>query len=465
MIALQYTRRHKNPNQTIMEKEKRKRHMGWKIVELRGDAFSRGVQHGTILSSELATLKRAFPNLVRKVYKVSFKKYTAKCAETLPLAQFTAKWPEWAAELEGMVVGARTAGVNLTAEFLLHWNMYLSMDPFYDSKRRNNRCCAFIACGEATETGEIVIAHNTHSTFEEAAISNIISYVYPDVGYAFVMQTMPGLIASSMDWFITSAGMVGCETTIGNFKEEPDFSKTPYFCRIRECMQYGGSNDDYLRIMVESNAGDYACSWLFGDIKTNEIAMLELGKNLWSVERTNSGAYVGANWVNDERLRMTETTLTHVDACYVRNTRLSELVFLRFWGKINSQNAKRILSDHYYSIEGTDTPRGYSICRHMETERDSMPGHNPYDLYGTIDGKVATSDTARKMAFWARWGSSCGRVFHATEHAKKHPEYRSKIGFVMNFSGNPWAKISVPEINLYRSGLLHACKSEAIDRL
>ncbi len=418
--------------------------MGWKIVELRGDAFSRGVQHGTVLSSELAMLKRVFPHLVRKVYKVSFKKYVEKCTETLPLTQFAARWPEWAAELEGMVVGARTAGVHLTAEFLLYWNMYLSMDPFYDTKRSNHRCCAFIACGEATETGEIVIAHNTHSTFEEATISNIISYVYPDVGHAFVMQTMPGLIASSMDWFVTSAGMVGCETTIGNFTEKPDFSKTPYFCRIRACMQYGRSLNDYVGIMTQSNAGDYACSWLFGDIHTNEIAMLELGKNTWSVERTHSGAYVSANWANDERLRFTETTLTNVDASYARNTRLSELVFSRFWGKIHANNAKRILADHDSSMEeGADNkkPGGYSICRHMETERDSMPGHTPYDLYGSIDGKVATSEMARKMEFWARWGSSCGRIFHSKTHVKKHPEYRHRIGLVHDFSGKPWTKI------------------------
>lgn len=414
---------------------------GWKHIVLIGDAFTRGKQHGTALRSELAVMKRAFPNMVRRHYKVTFDAYLRKCAKVFPWAVFAEKCPEWARELEGIAHGS-----GVSTEFLLALNMYLSMAPFFEHGGcSGQRCCAFIATGDATKDGKIVMGHNTHAGFDEAKFSNIISYIRPDKGHAFVMQTAPGLIASSMDWFISSVGMMGCETTIGDFKEKPDFrnANTPYFCRIRECMQYGTSIDDYKRIMLTFNAGDYACAWLFGDTNTNEVAILELGKHMYSFERTYSGAYVGANWVHDDALRRAETTQrlryrNKINGNYARNSRLEELVGRV---KMDVSLAKHVLADHYNPITDSYEPSGYSVCRHMELEPDKMPGHEPYDMYGAIDGKVTTSNLAKKLAFWGRWGSSCGRVFSHTEHVRRHPEYESDVSFIGDFSGNPWTKI------------------------
>lgn len=429
-----------------------KQQVGWKIIELRGDAFCRGRQHGMYLSSELGYLKRVLPNLIRRYYKVKFAEYMAKCAKVLPLHTFARKWPEWTQELEGMVEGAKTKGVIIHLDFLIAWNLYLSMDPYFKHgpcTRGHQRCSAFIATGQATHDHKIVMGHNTHCGFDEASLSNILSYVYPDKGHAFMMQTMPGLIASSMDWFISASGMMGCESTIGNFTEVPDFSKTPYFCRIRECMQYGATMDDYLRIMQTSNAGDYACGWLFGDVNTGEIAMLELGKSHVAVERTFSGFYVGTNWVKNEELRRTETTESHttkhgVDGAFLRNQRLTYLLNTRYWGKLDATSAKKVLADHFGidSGEGHDKSpgSGYSICRHLELEPNAMSGHTAYEPYGAIDGKVTTSKLAKRMGFWGRWGSSCGRTFRMEEHVNKHPKYQSMMAWVQNFSAKPWTK-------------------------
>ena len=42
-------------------------------------------------------------------------------------------------------------------------------------------------------------------------------------------------------------------------------------------MQYADSIDEWAEIMVKNNSGAYANSWLLGDIRTGEIARLELG--------------------------------------------------------------------------------------------------------------------------------------------------------------------------------------------
>ena len=102
------------------------------------------------------------------------------------------------------------------------------------------RCSAFIATGNATKNRDIVMAHNTHSDFVTGQLLNIVIKVFPDVGNAFIMQTSAGLIASTSDWFLMSNGIIGCETTLSDINYKPEFG-TPFFCRIRELMQYAKS--------------------------------------------------------------------------------------------------------------------------------------------------------------------------------------------------------------------------------
>ena len=72
-------------------------------------------------------------------------------------------------------------------------------------------------------------------------------------------------------------------------------------------LQYAGSIDDYVRIMLDGNNGGYANDWLLGDNKTGEIALFELGLKNHSVRRTKDGCFFGANYPNSPRLSREET--------------------------------------------------------------------------------------------------------------------------------------------------------------
>ena len=122
---------------------------------------------------------------------------------------------------------------------------------------------------------------------------NYILDVEPEKGNRILMQTCAGWIWSGTDFFITSAGIIGTETTIGGFL--PYENNYTIACRIRKAMQYGDTMDDYVKILLDGNSGDYANSWLFGDINTNEILRLELGLKYHNVERTKDGYFVGFN--------------------------------------------------------------------------------------------------------------------------------------------------------------------------
>ena len=257
------------------------------------------------------------------------------------------------------------------------------------------------------------------------------------------MQTAPGYIASGIDWFICSTGIVGCETTISLINYEVKFG-APYFCRIRQAMQYGKTLDEYVEIMLKDNAGDYACSWLLGNIHTNEIMLFDIGLKEHNVERTYNGVYYGMNTTIDFKFRSLETTdndLYNLETSSgSRNSRLDHLLNKVYYGKINTQNAKKILSDHYDSSLGKNVMNSRSICKHSELEyrKNSILSYYPF---GSTDGKVVDSTMAKRMKFEGRFGSCCGRPFNAAEHIKKHPEYDKWKGILENIPKNKWTMI------------------------
>ena len=81
----------------------------------------------------------------------------------------------------------------------------------------NTHCSAFIATGSYTSGGKVVMAHNDWDHFVTGQFANVIVDVKPAKGHRIIMQTFPGCIASMTDYFATDAGLMGTETTIGNY--------------------------------------------------------------------------------------------------------------------------------------------------------------------------------------------------------------------------------------------------------
>lgn len=402
---------------------------GWKSIRIYGDPYERGYAHGYLLSKELARVQRSLGFLVREFMKITLTEYKKRCVEVI-LPIIRDHYPEIFQELRGIA-----AGSSVPLNTLVAWNSFLSM---YPRNAKPNRCSAFIATGTATENGDIIMAHNTHADFITGQLLNIVLRVEPTDGQAFVMQTSPGYVASSSDWFLCANGIIGCETTISSINYDPDFLKGhPYFCRIRKAMQYAGSLDEYVQTMMEHNAGDYACSWQFGDTRTGEIMLFELGLKTHSVERTNNGVFYGMNSAMDFKLRNLETNdVSHIDentSVGARNNRLNYLLNEKYMGIINLTNSKLILADHYDEIRTTVAPSSRNICKHSEADL--------HRFVGCTDGKVVDSKMASKMRFYGRFGSSCGRTLDIGEYVKKHPELAKWKPHLDDFVKHSWTKL------------------------
>lgn len=427
-----------NINGKIIGKE-----AGWIKIKIFGEPYKRGFAHGFLLKNELKTLLNIFPFLIQESKTIKFPEYLKKSNELI-IPQIKKYYPEFYEEIKGISDGSKKAGLNISISFLIAWNSFMSLNNYIE-REHHDHCSAFIATGNSTEKGDIIMAHNTHTDFATGQLNNIIMHINPEKGFPFLMQTSPGLIASVSDWFICSTGIIGSETTISGINYIPKFG-TPFFCRIREAMQYGETLDDYVKIMKNNNAGDYACSWLLGNVNTNEIMLFELGLKQSNIKKTKNGLFYGMNSAISDKLRKKETNdIDHNNistSVGARNYRLNDLLNKKYYGKINISIAKQIMGEHYdvYMKNNIKGVRG--ICKHLESSIEHCK-RRPYYPFGTTDAKVVDTEMAKKNSFMGRFGSGCGRVFSIKRHIREHPEYKEWEGKIEDFKNEKWVKIEI----------------------
>ena len=405
----------------------------WKKVVLKGTPYEIGFQHGSKLKTEIQKVRQILPIYIETILKQTYDSFMTKTIFIIkPIIQ--SKFPQIYRELEGIAEGS-----NIDIDAIIAWNAQMSISSCA------SRCSAFIATGNSTKDGKIVMAHTTHSDFLSGQLFNIIFKIIPDDGYTFIMQSAPGLIWSMTDWFITQSGIIGCESTIDNKNYQPEFG-SPIFCRAREAMQFSKSIDDFIQILLKDNAGDYPCSWLLGDIKTNEVALFEIGKTMHSIERTQSGIYYGMNSPHNISLRQIEIKFPEdytdiTSSIGSRNLRFQTL-FANYNGKIDSKISKKIIADHFDSSLEKDNPGLRTICKHGELSKEiTKMGSSPYFPSGSTDGKIVTTDMAANMEFQAIWGPPCQHPFHSTSFMKKHPQYLYLESYLEDWQKQQWTTI------------------------
>jgi len=421
---------------------------GWIYLHIEGGPFERGFQRGYLTANEIDEFLKTLAH-IQKFETAKELDFFVKAAARLFKNKVSREYIE---EMNGMVTGMQKAGKKTTLEEMLFMNGFIDIRWYWWPKEKQSKgpgCSAFIATGEATADGEIVMAHNTWTGYADGIFCNIMVDIVPDKGHRILMQSCGPCIYSTTDFFITSAGLVGTETTIGGF-EQFDKKGTPVFERARKAMQYANNIDQWAQIMIKNNSGAYANSWLLGDIKTNEIARLELGLKYHSLEKKKTGYIFGSNVTdNIEILREETKDPTYDDirnSAIARRERWKQLM-KEHYGKINVELAKKMLADHYDAYLGKENPSSRTICGHCELEDGSIPGiwSHAYLPAGAIDGKVVDSDMAKNWQFWAKWGSPCGIGFNAKKFLEKHTQYDWLEGYLKDIPAEPWTIFPVKE--------------------
>ena len=337
-----------------------------------------------------------------------------------------------------------------------------------------DRCSAFMAVGNTYTTGgEIICAHITFDNYIMGQFDNIILYIDTSTSnttqkpsYNMLMQTFAGGIFSSTDFFVTSAKIIGTETTIGGFHAFE--LHAPSCVRCRKAMQYSGTLDEYITNLRKNNSGDYANTWYIGhteskDSKGNirpEIMRIELGLKYVNVEKKTDDYFIGFNACYDPRIRNLECSndgffdiRRHSGA---RRVTLNEKIkeYTEGTKRISIAEAQLIISNHYDLYLGKDNPCSRSICAHYDLDkREYMSQENrpkPYQPKGAVDAKICSSSLCNKMQFMARWGNACGTDFKKDEFCDLRREWEYQRAYMEDRLKQPW--VVCTEVNITKQG-------------
>jgi len=422
---------------------------GWTYIHIEGEPYERGFQHGYLLAEDMARALNAIKHYIYFMEGKEFGFFVDNANRMF--TPFLEKTPEYEEEMRGIVAGAQKAGVYVSFEEILGWNGVMELNiSWWPWKKRHSsieearigNCSAFIATGDATKDGTIVMAHNTWEEFTIGQAFHVVMDIEPSDGFGIIMQTAPGYIASMTDFFVTSASLVGTETTIQikKFREEGK----PEFLRAREAMQYASTIESWVKMIKQDNNGGYANSWLLGDIKANEIARFELGLEYDNLTKTTNGMFVGFNAAEDPRIRNIESgrkSSYFVDirgGVGARRLRWKQITD-EYYGRIDVKAAKKMIADHYDVYLNKWNPCCRTICSHFDIDPGEFPNTCvPYSLHSALDGKVLDGELAGKMQFFARWGRPCGTPFYAAKFLEEHPQWDWQQGYLEDMPTQPW---------------------------
>ncbi|GLH72132.1 hypothetical protein GETHLI_06340 [Geothrix limicola] len=437
------------PADPRLEGASRKETGGWIQVRLEGDPATLGFQHGYLLAPEIDDALRMLPTFL--------KGSTGRDWPFFREAVQRLFWPklgdEYRTEIEGIAKGLKARGYQYDALDLVVLNGWLELSWYYlpslaeqakpgsaDNKAPGN-CSAFIATGSATRDGRIVMGHNAWVDYPIGSRWRIAFDLHPSKGQRLAMDGFPGSIQSGDDFAINGAGILITETTISGFKGFAE-GRTPEFVRARRAAQYARSIEDFVSLISEDNNGAYANTWLVGDLKTNEIAKLDLGLKHQKLWRAKDGAFVGSNFATDEMLLKDETTFDAKAPTSSPNARKARWdgLMAQNRGRIDADLGKAVLADHRDSSQGKEALNRCGLCGHVDRDPQGAPewSNDPFYPIGAINAKVTTADLARAFTFWGRMGHPCGEPFRAGAFMAAHPQYRWMAAVLQDMEPQPW---------------------------
>jgi hypothetical protein len=414
---------------------------GWIVLHIEGEPYERGYQHGRLMATEIAAhLRCGAASQNSKAPAEGWKQ-----VRTLVNALFVRRYEkEYLEEMKGIAEGATAAGakvfdrpidlVDIVA--LNSWPeidtlpsaleatatgleaiRFPKQEPRAMPPAKPMHCSAFAATGPATADGKIVFGHITMFSLYPSSFYNVWLDVKPAKGHRVLMQSYPGGMQSGMDYYLNDAGLLVCETTLAQTKF--DIKGMTVASRIRQALQYADSIDNAVEILGKDNNGLYTNEWLLADIKTNEIAMYELGTDKSKLYRSSKGQwfggtegfYWGCNNTKDIDVRL--ETVASLDG------KPANPVFCpsprdKVWVQLYDKHKGKI---------------GVEFGKEAFTTPIIAASHS-------LDAKFTTTDLAKQLKTWALFGPPLGQSWQPT------PDERQRYPEIQPLASNPWTVLT-----------------------
>jgi hypothetical protein len=427
---------------------------GWWVVHIEGGPYERGTQHGALLAEEIAANLRCLALTYSAGSPEDGMRLVRLLVNSLFLRGFDREYLE---EMKGIADGAAQAGarfgdrpVDLTDIAALNvWAELSCLEGALDAlptglegirfpqeaggppnAAAESHCSAFAATGPATADGRAVIGHITMFGLYPSNFFNVWLDIQPEQGHRVLMQSFPGGIQSSMDYYQNDAGIVLVETTIDQTRFDKNGASLA--SRVRQAIQYSASIDDVARYLGQPGNGLYTNEWIMADMKTDEIAMYELGTHTSKLYRSGPGGkgaggkaaewfggtegfYWGCNNAKDLEVRLeTAASVNDTPNNVVWHPADRDVAWVKLY-----EQYKGKMDERFAKVAFTTRP----IC--------GSP---------SLDAKFTTHDLAKGLKSWALFGPPRGMTWEPTfEERKKYPEIRPLVSnaWTVLGAGNP----------------------------
>ena len=408
---------------------------GWVYIHIEGEPYERGYQYGYLASAEIVDTMRRWSNIgwglnlkgvklfILKNILKDYEKFSEqwwKICKSESMDRFLKYVPEeYQQEMRGMVDGIKARGGKihghdiefedvLAAQFVQDvWYTCFKypkkgFHPLRDLKyilsgrQHQGHCFAFIATGDATADGGIVVSQATVFERVVAERCNIILDVEPSEGYRFIMTSPPGSIWSQEDYYQNERGIILTETELpqGPWKK----NAVPKGVRSRTAIQYSDSIDEVIKNLNNGNNGLIPNEWLIGDTKTGEIASLEQALYNTPVKRTKNGFYWSCCVPHDPKVKR-----ELYDAKDYLINFVSKL-FPKKFGNPFVKTFEDIEKEYYGKID-------------IETAKNFM-SIDPFTRYET-DVKITDSKLMKNLGLWTFFGNPNGSQWNLPDKYKE----------------------------------------------
>lgn len=424
---------------------------GWAYIHIEGEPYKRGYQYGYLASAEIVEMIQRWSNhghVVEFMDYFIFKNRPEKYDElseqwwdicrSKAMNTFIKQTPEeYIEEMKGMADGTKDRGGTVfgrdiefedivASQFVQEVWIILdkfkkSIHPvrgFFHSLKEmfsgeifnpDEHCNAFIATGDATSDGEIVVAHATIFPEYIAERCNFIVDIQPSDGYRFVMTCPPGSLWSQEDWYQNDQGIILTETELRPQGPWKTRRTTPKGVRSRRAIQYSDSIDKVIQSLEDGNNGLIPNEWFIGDRKTGEIASYEQGLYNTPMKRTFNGYYWSCNLPHNVKL--------------LAELRGIPQILLKAYAKIFPNNK-------YFTLDGETVvykdersqkliELGELYYGEIDTEiAKKIMASSPLSKL-TTDCKITSSKLTENMGLLAFMGKTNGVTYIPNENTKK----------------------------------------------
>ena len=438
---------------------------GWIYTHIEGEPYERGYQHGYLLSEEIVDMMNRWSNMIHNHPSLkrlngcfSQERYEKiseiwwKFCKSQVVRMYWDEYPtEYREEIRGIAAGVTNNGGTIHGDpvsyedVLTSNQMYELMSKLTDRKIRkgfhplltlfnclkrefssyttlsanqfidefsvqpmHHHCSSFIATGNATTDGQIIISNSMWSSSDGSGAFwwsnyiairwNVVLDVAPTQGNRFMMTCAPGYIWSNHDFYQNDAGLVFIETTLpqGLWSERG----LPLAVRARTAVQYAENIDDVIYYLKHKNDGVMNAVWLIGNTKTGEIARYELGLYHDAIiDRTFNGFHWSANNPMDLGVR-----LEKIDLKLLAKTLIYHVVL----GIDGYQYHTPLYRPAERDIEFQELGEQYYGKINVDVVKTIM-ATDPIGRYSP-DCKITCSKLVEKQGMWVHTGNPMGKI-------------------------------------------------------